>query len=265
MEKIKYLWRTYQKEFLVIVCIIAVLLTIGGTVYYENRKKPTETIETVVSIEKKEEEKKVEEVPEPVNEQEKVVNIQVDIKGEVKKPGVYVTSSNSRVIDIITSAGGLTKNADTSLNNLSRKVEDEMVIIIYSKEQVKDFKETKKEDEVVFEKVEESQDIIQNDAALKEEDIVQNAAPPQEETTQNQSPSNPEVENNKSEEPNSKICINTATKEELMTLSGIGESKALAIISYREENGQFLTIEDITKVSGIGPSVFEKIKDFITV
>lgn len=61
------------------------------------------------------------------------------------------------------------------------------------------------------------------------------------------------------------ININTASLEQLMTLSGIGESKAKSIISYREENGNFKAVEDITKVSGIGQALYEKIKDYITV
>ena len=62
----------------------------------------------------------------------------------------------------------------------------------------------------------------------------------------------------------SKININFATKEELMTLSGIGESRAESIIAYREEYGPFQKIEDIMLVSGIKESAFEKIKDKIT-
>ena len=62
-----------------------------------------------------------------------------------------------------------------------------------------------------------------------------------------------------------KININTATKEQLMTLSGIGESKADSIIRYRTENGNFSAVEDITKVSGIGEAMLNKIKDDITV
>ena len=50
-----------------------------------------------------------------------------------------------------------------------------------------------------------------------------------------------------------------------MTLSKIGESKANSIIEYRESNGDFKTIEDIKNVSGIGDSLFESIKDYITV
>lgn len=62
-----------------------------------------------------------------------------------------------------------------------------------------------------------------------------------------------------------KVNINQASKEELMTLSGIGESKASQIISYRESHGAFQKTEDIMNISGIKNGVFDKIKDFITV
>lgn len=64
---------------------------------------------------------------------------------------------------------------------------------------------------------------------------------------------------------NDKIRINYATSEELQKLTGIGPSKAEAIISYREENGPFQVEEDLLNVSGIGQKTFEKIKDEITV
>ncbi len=79
---------------------------------------------------------------------------------------------------------------------------------------------------------------------------------------QNQAKTGAEAAN---ENASSQININTATIEELMTLSGIGESKAKAIIEYRETNGLFSTIEDVKNVSGIGDGIFEKIKDYITV
>lgn len=63
----------------------------------------------------------------------------------------------------------------------------------------------------------------------------------------------------------SKINLNTATKEELMTLSGIGEAKAEAIIRYRSEHGDFQSIEDIKKIEGIKDGIFNKVKDQITV
>ena len=66
-------------------------------------------------------------------------------------------------------------------------------------------------------------------------------------------------------EEGGKVNLNTATKEELMTLAGIGESKADSIIKYREEHGKFQSIEDIKQIEGIKDGVFQKIKDLITV
>lgn len=61
------------------------------------------------------------------------------------------------------------------------------------------------------------------------------------------------------------ININTASLEELMTLTGIGEVKAQAIIDYRETYGSFPTIKSLTNVSGIGDKTLAKIADKITV
>lgn len=66
-------------------------------------------------------------------------------------------------------------------------------------------------------------------------------------------------------EQNGKVNINTADESGLTTLSGIGDTRAKAIIAYREENGPFATIEDIMNVSGIKEGTFEKIKDDIVV
>lgn len=62
-----------------------------------------------------------------------------------------------------------------------------------------------------------------------------------------------------------KIHLNTATKAQLMELSGIGESKAEAILQYRLEHGNFRSIEEIKNVPGIGDTLFEQIKENITV
>ncbi len=61
------------------------------------------------------------------------------------------------------------------------------------------------------------------------------------------------------------VDINTASKEQLQTLRGIGEARAEDIIRYRQEHGRFEQIEDIMKVPGIKTSAFEKIKDDISV
>ena len=62
-----------------------------------------------------------------------------------------------------------------------------------------------------------------------------------------------------------KVNINTAGKEELMTLSGIGEAKADDILKYREEHGSFGSIEELMQINGIKEGVFNKIKDDITI
>lgn len=67
------------------------------------------------------------------------------------------------------------------------------------------------------------------------------------------------------EEANGKVNINKASKEELMTLSGIGESKANTIIEYRQKYGDFKRIEDIMNINGIKGAAFNKISEFITV
>ena len=64
---------------------------------------------------------------------------------------------------------------------------------------------------------------------------------------------------------NSKININTATQTELEFIPGIGPSIALKIITYRNENGKFNSIEDVKNISGIGDSKYEKMKDYITI
>ncbi|MFD2213886.1 helix-hairpin-helix domain-containing protein [Metabacillus endolithicus] len=76
---------------------------------------------------------------------------------------------------------------------------------------------------------------------------------------------NPFQSTNENKDNPKKININLATSEELQTLSGIGPSKADAIISYREENGQFKSIEGLLEVSGIGEKSLEKLKEEVTV
>lgn len=271
MENLKYLWLEYKKEILVLGLIVFVLFTSVSVYYINSRKTLDDTIEKVEVLEKEQSEDVVldgndEKREESIKEN---VNVQVDIKGEVKKPGVYVTTQTSRVIDIINSAGGLTKNADTSLNNLSRKVQDEMVIIIYSKKEVENFSKTKKKEETVFENLDNSQLDIKNDAALKEEDILTNQDMDKPDEIDNKTDEidnkNDEIDNKNDSENKDNISINIATKEELMMLPGIGESKADAIIDYRTQNGFFEKIEDIMEVSGIGQSIFDKIKDYITI
>jgi competence protein ComEA len=101
--------------------------------------------------------------------------------------------------------------------------------------------------------------------AQKLEDEQQVYVPNQEETKE--SPKVIQQENGYDDSHSVKkglVNINQATREELMTLPGIGEAKADMIIAYREENGRFATIEEIKNISGIKDGVFSKICDLIT-
>lgn len=156
---------------------------------------------------------------------EEVKYIYIDIKGAIKTPGVYKLEENSRIIDAIKIAGGLLKTANTTYTNLSKILNDSDVIKIYTNEEIKKLEKETPEEL-------------------------------------------PKIENEIFEETqkeNSLININTATKEQLLTLNGIGESKANAIIDYRNTNGNFNSIEDIKNVTGISDTLYDKIKDYITV
>ena len=217
----------YRKQ--IITGIIITILLIIPFIYFFVTKDKTKKVKKEVVVDEKLEKKE---------EKEKTTIFKVDIKGEVNVPGIYSLSNDSRVIDVIEKAGGLTEQADTSVINLSKKINDEMVIIIYSEQEVRDFEKTKEiEKQVETKCLQKDENSLKNDACI----------------------------NTNNNNPIGKININTASKEELMTLNGIGESKANDIIKYRETNGNFETIEDIKKITGIGDNVFAKIQEDITV
>lgn len=163
-------------------------------------------------------------------EKKEVTKIKVDIKGYVKKPGVYEVDAESIVNDLIKIAGGLKKEGTTENINLSKRLNNEDMIVVLSKTELKKQKATTSTSN--------TSTTSQNNASSSSSSQI--------------------------EPTNKKISLNTATKEELMTLNGIGESKAMAILEYRAKT-PFQTIEEIKNISGIGESVYEKIKDYITI
>ena len=100
--------------------------------------------------------------------------------------------------------------------------------------------------------------------AQKVEDEQQVYVPSQEEAKESPKEVQQETSNDSHLENKGLVNINQATKEELMTLPGIGEAKADMIISYREEHGRFATIGEIKNISGIKDGVYNKICDLIT-
>lgn len=187
----------------IVIGVIIFLLLLGLTassfaLYFYNNKEEVAICDT------------------PNEELKEVKNvIHVDLKGEVNKPGVYEVEEGAIVNDLIIMADGFTKNAYQDNINLSKKLTDEMVILV-----------NKKGSQITNQ--------ITNSASIK----------------------TPE---------SNLININTASITELMKLTGIGKSKAESIIKYREENGNFKTPSDITKVSGIGKNTYEKFKEHITI
>ncbi len=214
---VKYKIDEYKYYIIVFILVTAVLIIINNT---KQTIEPPIQQETLMTQETTVEE----------------TNIKIDIKGEVINPGIYELKTGSRVIDAINMAGGLTQTSDTSVINLSKILNDQDVIIIYAKEEIKSMTSG-----------ETSVKIIEQECICPQ--ITNNACI--EDTITNNTETN-------------LISLNKATLEQLMTLSGIGEVKAQAIITYRNENNGFKTIEELLEVSGIGNATFEKIKNNIT-
>lgn len=222
-----YFLKKYKYHITVLISIL--LITLGFYLKYKLNKEQYEDIEVINN--------------KSITIEENVVNDEnkeciVDIKGAVNKPGVYKISCDMTVYDVIKIAGDLTENANTSVTNLAKKINNEMVIIIYTDEEIKNSNVV---NTVV--KVIENECVCPN---IKNDSCINN------EITD-------EISNT-----NTLININSATINELKKIPGIGESKAKTIIEYRENNGKFNTIEDIQNVPGIGSKLYEEIKIYIT-
>lgn len=151
--------------------------------------------------------------------------IMVDISGEIITPGVVKLPEGSRIIDAITAAGGKTEDADLSKVNLAYILDDGVQLYIPR----------------YNEKLE--KEIVQTEQGVG---IIQEGI-------------------NTTSKKDSKVNINTANKEKLATLPGIGEGTAEKIIEYRSKTGKFKTIDEIKKIPGIGESKFKSLKDKITI
>ncbi|MBN2220942.1 MAG: helix-hairpin-helix domain-containing protein [Vallitaleaceae bacterium] len=153
------------------------------------------------------------------------VELYIHLCGAVKKAGVYKGKQGDRVCDLLEKAGGFSEEASTDYVNLAREVVDGEKIYIPTLLEVKEAKEAGSESPMLMD--------TQAEVELSPTKVTL-------------------------------VNINTASKAELMSLSGIGEAKALAIMEYRENN-RFERIEDIKKVVGIKEAVFSSVKDKICV
>ena len=164
--------------------------------------------------------------PEQLSEEQPRIFV-VFVCGAVNRPGVYEVFSGCRLYEVLELAGGFCEGADTAYHNLARPVSDGERIYFLTREETAELTMAEKidGDGTSAGTVQESQEIRTADA----------------------------------------VDLNTATAEQLMTLPGIGQAKAEAIIEYRTKAGPFETIEELMNISGIGESMFEKLKDKIKV
>ena len=154
--------------------------------------------------------------------------IYVQVTGAVNHPGVYELSEGARVFEAIEKAGGMREDAKAESINQAQELSDGEMIVLYTKQEWEQM-QTETGD------------------------------------TPGNSPGNPQQSLGAGATDDDRININTATMEQLCSISGIGQSRAQSIITYREQNGAFGSIEEIMKVSGIKEGLFQKIKDKIKV
>lgn len=180
----------------------------------------------------------------PMDEEVQESLLTVHVCGAVRREGVYSLPAGSRIRDAVDAAGGFSGDADRSYLNLAMKIEDAWQIRVPTKE--------------------EAEALRLEQGRSGSGTAVPGAAPGLSGTSglQGAGTAKDEAGTGNQEE---KINLNTASKEQLMKIPGVGEAKAQRIIEYREQNGRFEAIEDLMKVPGIKDASFQKMKDYITV
>ncbi|WP_430609237.1 helix-hairpin-helix domain-containing protein [Enterococcus sp. DIV0876] len=186
---------------------IVVTVAIGGFLFSRRQTEPFVLAETAI----------ISETVASESFESRPREIIVDIKGEVRIPGIYHLLEGARLYELIQKAGGLTEEALETAINLAQILQDQQMVVIPHQD-----------------------DAVTLDIAIEEGiDQVGSA--------------------------NEQIDLNQADLAQLQTLPGIGVKKAEAIIQYREEHGFFKSIDELTKVSGIGDKTFDSLKEMIIV
>lgn len=163
----------------------------------------------------------------------------VQIDGAVAKPGLYEIDKGTRTEQLLEIAGGVLDGADLSKVNRAEILKDgEKVVVPYAGSKFVPFR---------------------NQSAGPVDSVAPVANPPvQSNVDQNSAP----IET--SPQPQFPISLNSATKEQLESLPGVGSSLAGKIIDYRDGIGGFKSIEELDNVRGIGPALLEKIRPLVT-
>ncbi len=172
----------------------------------------------------------------------------VHVVGAVEKPGIYCFKEGDRVNEAVQQAVPLAK-ADLSQLNLALPLQDGKQIDVPFQDTGKTITNQK----------------ITSSKKTEKQKTVNQKTTDQKTTESSFAHSTAADQIGQTVTTNGKINLNTANKDELMKLSGIGPALAGRIIDYREKEGPFSTIEDLTKVSGIGTATLAKFKEKITV
>lgn len=185
-------------------------------------------------------------------------DILVEVKGKVKKTGIYEMKKDNTVNDAILAAG-LSKDSFTDNINLSQKVIPQMVIYIYSKTEYQKLKKDPSYEICYINGYEISPCVNAGLSVIVSDEEKEPTIFSASKTNENSSSSS----NNSPK--NVIVNLNTADKSTLMMLKGIGEAKAEAIIEYRKANGTFKNIDELKNVKGIGEAIFTNIKQYLKV
>ena len=153
----------------------------------------------------------------------------VYVCGEVAEPGVYVLEPGDRIYEAVEMAGGMTADAGTCAVNLAESVYDGLMVYIPDSEEAAGM----------------------TGSMTSADSSVRNG-----EETSGGTASSPE---------DGRLNLNTASLAELMTLSGIGQTKAQAVVNYRDAHGGFSSVEEIMNVDGIKEGLYNRIRDQIKV
>lgn len=217
------------KDNKVIIVIISIIIIIVLCVFFYTRSNLENEYTELDNYNMLQNETNIEQ------EKEDISKIFIHVTGAVNNEGVVEIKEGSRIADAVEAANGFSENADISQINLAYQLEDGQKIYI---------------PRINDEKINGEEKVLQKEYVTDEagDDII----------------IEDEKANIKSKK-NEKININTADQSELKEIPGVGEATAQKIIEYRKLNGKFKTIEDIKKVSGIGDSKFENMKEKICV
>jgi competence protein ComEA len=189
--------------------------------------------------------------------------IVVYVRGAVNRPGVYQLEEDARIFRAIEAAGGFRGDADTEWLNQAQLLFDGAMLTVPTRDETVILRQNGEGDG--------SGALISGSSGLTDSQGMaigiqqgnSGSAASRQVPEKNTTGGSPSTGSRSGGE--ARVNLNTAQREELMTLPGIGESKADSIIRYREEHGAFTSPEEIMNISGIKSAVYSKIRDRITV